>query len=103
MKNNPGLHLLRIRRGTDVVSALTVAFEQVLLKTCESAYSWSMHLIYLVNCFFYNYLFHLVIFHLSVMQNSSKNVFMLLTKDFPLEKPYKDRPLALFLDPLLCT
>ena len=48
-------------------------------------------------------LFHQVIFHLLVLQNSSKNVFMLVTKDFPLEKPYKERPLALFLDPLLCT
>ena len=48
-------------------------------------------------------LLHLVIFHLSVMKNPSKNVCMLVTKDFPLEKPYKDRPLALFLDPLLCT
>ena len=48
-------------------------------------------------------LFHLVIFHLSVMQNSTKNVFMLVTTDFPLEKPNKERLLALFLDPLLCT
>lgn len=30
-------------------------------------------------------LFHLVIVHLSVMQNPSKIVFMLVTKDFPLE------------------
>ena len=34
-------------------------------------------------------LFHLVIFHLSVMQNPSKNVFMLVTKDFPLENLIK--------------
>ena len=47
-------------------------------------------------------LLHLVIFHLSVMQNCTKKGKK-EKKDFPSEKPNKERPLALFLDPLLCT
>lgn len=46
--------------------------------------------------------FHGLLHHLSVMQNSTKKEKK-EKKDFPSEKPNKERPLALFLDPLLCT